>query len=89
MRAGAQLVAKSGELDVAISKVFRFEYPSQATTTVSLDRETYLPLALGGTGASVPPCYAYRVCCENVDPCGDRLYLPLMVDVPGAPEGGE
>jgi hypothetical protein len=84
MRAGSQIVAKSGKLDVSAPKVFRFEVSARADKEVSPDNVAYLPLVLDGDGLDIPSCYAYRVCCENVDPCANRVYLPLMLNVPGA-----
>jgi alpha-glucosidase len=86
---GSQLVAKSGKLNVATPKVFRFEVSSQVGEAFSPDNLAFLPLVLDGDGLDIPPCYAYRVCCENVDPCANRLYLPLMLDVPGVSVEGD
>ncbi len=89
MLAGSRLVAKSGKLDVTTPKVFRFEVSSQPDEAFSPGNWAYLPLVLDGDGADASLCYAYRVCCENVYPCANRAYLPLMLNVPGAPVDGE
>jgi hypothetical protein len=78
-----RVIAKSGQLDVATSKVFTFAFAVPPSETQGPDYLAYLPAIRDASNALPVPltgqsCYDSRACCEQEIACPNRAYVPLV-----------